>query len=151
MSFAFDFIIPKGQVPVVKSEWSRPTGIWIAHLGYRLDNRRNWFSFSAAGVWGSKIWYGAYAVTYLLPMGSFPGGGYGVRDFCLLLRLAECCDRLRLCIYVIAEVRILYISLGPRCLPPVIELVTSRYKYLKSGEVGLILEKDFPYIVLNEV
>jgi len=65
--------------------------------------------------------------------------------------MAECCDRLRLFFYVISEVRILYISLGPPCLPPVIELVTSRYNYLNCGEVGLILEKDFAYIVLNQV
>ena len=59
VSFAFDFIISTGQVPVVKNEWSRPTGIWMAHLGYRLHIWRNWFRFSAAGVREPKIRYGA--------------------------------------------------------------------------------------------
>jgi hypothetical protein len=57
----------------------------MAHLGYRLDNWRNLFRFSASGVWGPKIRYGACAVTCLLPAGFFPGMGYSVRDFCLLL------------------------------------------------------------------
>jgi hypothetical protein len=62
-----------------------------------------------------------YCVLGTLPVlsllaGSLRGGGEGVcsvGDFGMPLRIAECYDRLKLCLYVIPAVKNLHITLGP--------------------------------------